>query len=397
MRRFLLSVVVATVAAGAAAGPALACGGLIGRNGSVNLVKTTTLAAYADGTEHYVTAFKFAGAGGEFGSIVPLPGVPTSVERGGDWTLQRLVREVNPPRRLSAEAGGVVTLAATSAEVLLEKRIDALDVTVLRGGAQAVGQWATEHGFLLSPDAPEVLEFYAHRSPIFLAARFNADAIRQRGVALGDGTPVHVTIPTSNPWVPLRILGLGRQPAERINADVFLLTARKPTLLPGDGAAGLELRRSEQAGSTLLDDLRSDKGMSWVPTSSWLTYLAVDASPGELTYDLAVDATGTGQPSREAAGLGAAGLAGLRGPNAETGLRGPNAETGLRGPNAETGLRGPNAETGLRGPNAGTGDDPGPGSRRMAWPVAAGAGVAVAALVTAAVIAGGRRRGERAA
>ncbi|MDQ3978957.1 MAG: hypothetical protein M3314_05325, partial [Actinomycetota bacterium] len=86
-----------------------------------------------------------------------------------------------------------------------------------------------------------------------------------------------------------------------------------------------------------------------------------------------------------------------RGPNAETGLRGPNAETGLRGPNAETGLRGPNAETGLRGPNAGTGDDPGPGSRRMAWPVAAGAGVAVAALVTAAVIAGGRRRGERAA
>ena len=29
------------------AGPALACGGLVAPNGSVNLVKTTTLAAYA--------------------------------------------------------------------------------------------------------------------------------------------------------------------------------------------------------------------------------------------------------------------------------------------------------------------------------------------------------------
>ncbi len=30
--------------------------------------------------------------------------------------------------------------------------------------------WATDHGFRLPPDAPEVLEFYAERSPIFLAA-----------------------------------------------------------------------------------------------------------------------------------------------------------------------------------------------------------------------------------
>ncbi|MGH3848403.1 MAG: hypothetical protein ACRDRT_01645 [Pseudonocardiaceae bacterium] len=59
------------------AGPALACGGLIGRNGSVNLVRTSTLAAYHEGIEHYVTSFEFAGSGGEFGSIIPLPDVPT--------------------------------------------------------------------------------------------------------------------------------------------------------------------------------------------------------------------------------------------------------------------------------------------------------------------------------
>jgi hypothetical protein len=87
MRKALLAIVTGLVVTVLGAGPALACGGLIGRNGAVNLVKTTTLAAWHDGVEHYVTAFKFAGAGGEFGSIIPLPDVPTSVERGGDWTL----------------------------------------------------------------------------------------------------------------------------------------------------------------------------------------------------------------------------------------------------------------------------------------------------------------------
>src|SRR3954471_9838066 len=78
------------------AAPALACGGLIGPNGAVNLLRTTTFAGYHDGVEHYVTAFQFAGGGGQFGSITPLPGIPTSVVKGGDWTLQRLIRETNP-------------------------------------------------------------------------------------------------------------------------------------------------------------------------------------------------------------------------------------------------------------------------------------------------------------
>ena len=303
MRRALLAMVVGAVGSVLGAGPALACGGLIGRNGSVNLVRTTTLAAWHDGVEHYVTAFKFAGAGGEFGSIIPLPDVPTSVERGGDWTLQRLVREVTPQVLTVRSAANATAAAGAPADVLLETRIDALDVTVLRGGGQAVGEWATKNGFVLTPDTPEVLDFYARRSPIFLAARFDADAARQKGVALGDGTPVHITMPTPNPWVPLRILGVGHQAGERINADVFLLTDRRPALLPGGDAAGLVVDRSEAAGDRLMTDLRSDKGMDWMPESMWLSYLKVDALPGQLTYDLAVDATGAGHPSPEAAGI----------------------------------------------------------------------------------------------
>src|SRR6187551_3375774 len=286
-----------------AAGPALACGGLIGPNGAVNLLQTTTLAAYHDGAEHYITAFQFAGGGGAFGSLTPLPGIPSSVEKGGDWTLQRLVRETEP-QLLDLRLSFGSAAASAPAEELMKVRIDALDVTVLRGGSAAVGTWATEHGFRLPPDAPEVLDFYAARSPIFLAAVFDADAAASRGQAVGDGTPVHITIPTADPWVPLRILALGKTAAERVEADVYLLTDKTPTLLPAPtGDNGLALGHSAPATRSLLDDLRSDKGMGWVPTSAWLSKVRIDASAPQLAFDLAIDATGAGAPSRIMAGL----------------------------------------------------------------------------------------------
>ena len=285
-----------------AATPVLACGGLIGPNGAVNLLRTTTLAGYHDGEEHYITAFQFAGGGGAFGSLTPLPGVPSKVEKGGDWTLQRLVRETEPAvpaaLRLSLES------AAGDAEVLMEVRIDALDVTVLRGGADEVGRWAKDNGFRLPPDAPEVLEFYAERSPIFLAAVFDADAAAERGQAVGDGTPVHVTIPTDNPWVPLRILALGKTGEERVEADVYLLNDQKPALLPAPtGENGLTLLNNEPASDSLLTDLRSDRGMEWVPSSAWLSKVRIDASADQLGFDLAIDASGAGAPSYVDAGL----------------------------------------------------------------------------------------------
>lgn len=281
--------------------PVDACAGLIGSNGAVNLGRTTTLAAYHDGVEHYVTAFEFQGGGGEFGTLIPLPDVPASVERGGDWTLQRLQLETQP-------RGGVLNFAAQEAafdgdraEVLLETRIDALDLTVLRGGGPDVAQWATEHGFRLSPDAPEVLDFYSKRSPIFLAAVFDGDAAAERGQQIGDGTPVHVTIPTDDPWVPLRILGLGKQPDDLVQADVFLLTDERPAILPVNGP-GLTLTHNQPANDLLLDDLRADAGMEWVPESAWLTKIQVDATAADLKFDLAVDAGGSA-PSRVDAGF----------------------------------------------------------------------------------------------
>jgi hypothetical protein len=109
-------------------------------------------------------------------------------------------------------------------------------------------------------------------------------------------------MPTSNPWVPLRILGLGKQAQDFVQADVYLLTDRRPALLPAPND-GLFLTHDQQANDLLLDDLRSDAGMGWVPDSAWLTKLEVNSTAADLRYDLAIDTTGANSPSRVAAGL----------------------------------------------------------------------------------------------
>ena len=229
MRRLtLLAIPAVAVAVLIGAGPAGACGGLVGENGTIQLTRTSTLAAHHDGIERYVTSFEFSGQGEEVGSIVPLPGVPTNVRRGGDWTLQRLAQEVAPPVPQAARFNEAASTA--DAEVILETQIDALDITILRGGGDAVGDWALEHGFFLTPDAPEVLDHYSHRSKVFMAARFDATRARELGQRAGDGTPIMLTIPVDEPWVPLHILSLGLGRSDVVDADVFLLTDERPTL-----------------------------------------------------------------------------------------------------------------------------------------------------------------------
>ena len=298
MRRLLLVPLVAVIVVMATGSAAYACGSLVGPNGAVNLVRTSTLAAWHDGVEHYVTNFEFASDQTSFGSIIPLPADPTKVERGGDWTLRRLAREVAPPVRALpavAEAAG-----EDGVDVLQQTRIDSLDVTILRGGGQDVARWAAQEGFDLTPDTPDVLEFYSRRSPYFMAAKFDATAAVEQGLSAGDGIPVHLTIPVDRPWVPLRILATGKPAAEPVQADVFLLTDSEPGLLAGPG---LRLERSEPASSALLDDLRADRGMGWVPGDMWLTYLKADVNVGDLDYDLAATTSHRDTPAVRDTGL----------------------------------------------------------------------------------------------
>ncbi len=303
MRRRVCLVALTFGLVGLPAVPALACAGLFDPNGAVKLGRTVTLAAHHDGVEHYVTAFKYSGGGGEFGSIIPLPSMPSKIEKGGDWTLQRLQQETTPQARTAALSAGSAE-SDQSAEEVYKTRVDALDLTVLKGGGKSVGVWAADHGFRLPPDAPEVLDFYGARSQYFMAAVFDAEAAREQDQNVGDGTTIHITIPLRDPWVPLRILGLGKTADESVDAEVYLLTDDQPALLPAAGN-GYTIERQVQASEDLLADLRSDRGMEWMPTSGMvLTHLIVGSTNPQLRYDLATDVHG-GSPSAVMAGLAA--------------------------------------------------------------------------------------------
>ena len=245
-----------------AATPALACGGLIGPNGAVNLLRTTTFAGYHDGVEHYVTAFQFAGGGGAVRLDHPAARHPDERREGRRLDAPAPDPRDEPARDLDVAAGGVRAggRRRRGPDEGQDRRPRHHRPQGRRRATSA--QWATAHGFRLPPDAPEVLDFYAQRSPIFLAAAFDADAAKARGQQVGDGTPVHITIPTANPWVPLRILALGKTGGEPVQADVYLLTDHAPALLPAP--TGVERhpprRTAQRASDGLLTDLRSDRG-----------------------------------------------------------------------------------------------------------------------------------------
>ena len=134
-----------------------------------------------------------------------------------------------------------------------------------------------------------------------MAARFDAKRAARLGQNTGDGTPIMVTMKTDAPWVPLRILSLGLGAAKVVRADVFLLTDTGPRCWPAAPVCA-SIATSPRTTS-LLTDLRSDKGMGWLPPEMWFTYLKLDVPARTLDYDLAVSVKPGAVPSLTAAGV----------------------------------------------------------------------------------------------
>jgi uncharacterized protein DUF2330 len=277
-------------------GAALACGGLVAPGHAEVLRKATTLSAWHAGYEHYVTGFQFAGNAASFGYIVPLPGVPVKIEKGGGWTLERLEREINPVRFEGLALASAPR--ANDVQVLQQVRIEALDITVVRGGGADVAAWAQKNGFDLTPDTPQVLGRYSSRGAVFALAKFDGVTAAKRGLAEGQGQTIHFTIPLRAPWIPLRILALGKVAPELVDADLFILTDRAPSLSPQTWEMpGLTLRAYGQADPSLLQDLRSDEGMGWLPAKGmWLTALSMHTPAGLIGADLSIDGGGPPVP-----------------------------------------------------------------------------------------------------
>lgn len=274
--------------------PAAACGGLISPNGSIRLTRASTLVDWHNGVEHYLTSFSYQGGGfNDFGFIVPIPAAPDRVEEGGGWTLQRLNREVQPPRPafFAASAG-----LADAAQVLETVQVKALDITVLKGSGKSVIDWCLKNHYFLNAETRAHLQVYGAGSPFFMAAKYDVARAAATQQLAGDGTPVLVTMHTPYLWVPLEILANGVQ---QVNADVYLLTdtavfASDLAALDGESpsgglvphAAGMTVPYQQRVSDQLFRDLSSDKNMGWVRRGSWLTYLRLDAPAATVEYDL---------------------------------------------------------------------------------------------------------------
>jgi hypothetical protein len=314
LRRIIGGAGVALTLLGLSAVPAAACGGLVAANGAVRLARATTMVAWHDGVEHYVTSFTYQGVATGVGWVVPLPAVPEKIIAAGRWTLQRLDREFNPPPASVQFAVAAPGLAAGSAQVLQQTQVEAVDITVLRGSAPQVIQWCKDNNFALNDETRAHIELYGKASPIFMAARYDVDAARRLGRFQGDGTPVLITMHTPHLWVPLEVLANAQDP---VDADVFLLTDRRPVTgeesslfdIPSDsvgdrlpGAEGFTVQAQEFMNLQLHNDLASDRNMSWVPNDAWVTHLVLNAPSPTVTYDMSL----TGDGVMQLASLGTA-------------------------------------------------------------------------------------------
>jgi Uncharacterized protein conserved in bacteria (DUF2330) len=307
-RKFFVPAIATAIALGLFAFqalPALACGGLVAPDGDVRLARATTFVAWHDGIERYLTSFTYqennTHSAANLGWIVPLPAVPLKIEEGGAWTLQRLNRETHPIERSPLQfANGAAT--ADSAQVLQQVKIEALNITVLRGSGQAVLDWATSNGFSMEGDTRTHLLAYAKGSPIFMAAKFDTAAARARHQIQGDGAPILITMRTPHLWVPLEVLALDSQ---QVQADLYLLTdgpvntsdvgalvGQSPVGTEIPGATGFTVAFQEKMNPTLFHDLSTDRNMGWVWQNSWVTYLSLDAPDSAVTYDLGISPNG---------------------------------------------------------------------------------------------------------
>ncbi|HUG84249.1 MAG TPA: DUF2330 domain-containing protein [Euzebya sp.] len=293
----LLTLAMALVTFGGA--PAWACGFLVAENGAIRL-DTFTAAAILDddGSAHYVTSFSFNGSPESFGAIIPLPDVPTEVERAPDWFLQRLGIETSPRLALEAPAAATAGLEDEAAEVIATYEVDALDITVLEGGGSEVLAWTDANGFDLGvgdgdiedrSDAVEMLDFYGQRSPYFAALRFDNERAVEQGLNSGDGTPVRFGFEGQDQaWIPVRVLGFDKPGTELVVAELYLMTHGRPTIMGGQ-VPGTEVvfQQDYQSGDQLIADLTDDDRAGWVPTGFTLTRIDVRTEQRLLDFDVA--------------------------------------------------------------------------------------------------------------
>ena len=267
MRPRLAATVAVVALVALTATPALACGGLIGPNGAVNLLRTTTFAGYHDGVEHYVTAFEFAGGRRTVRLAHP---------------AARACRRASSGRRLDAPAAGprdqppvpeaVFARGGRSAASGARGPPGDADRRARHHGPQGRRRRRSARGPRSTASACRPMRPRSSTSTRSAARSSWPRASRRRRrragpAAVGDGTPVHITIPTDQAVGPAAHPRPRQDRRRAVDADVFLLTDARAAASCRRRRPGLTLAHSGRRATACSTDLRSDKGMDWVPVS----------------------------------------------------------------------------------------------------------------------------------
>ena len=285
---------------------ASACGGAISNDPNYHVTESATMVAFHNGVEHYLTTFAYNATDLATGWLLPVPARP-QVEKGDATVLNQFADETERYRSTSQFHFGFG--AAAPAHVIDYTRIDSLGLTTLAGTGDGVLQWCSEQGFHVDTETASHIRTYANATQLFLAARYEA-APAAPSPSSGPGAtqsptlpsqpvasvPILLTMQVDHPWVPLELLAPHAGNAPSI--AVYLITDNRlddgEHLLGGAklddiiaGSSGLRVDASEPLPGPARDSIAGLKGMSWFPSSAWLTSLSLDATTA-VDYDLTV-------------------------------------------------------------------------------------------------------------
>lgn len=271
---------------------ALACGGLVSRDGSnVQSEKLTAALIYepqpGGGRERLVLQLSYrvnqGGSVPNFGWVMPVPGKPEVAPAPTD-IFSRLNKATTPKKNYleklfepfevksfeaTSKGIGAGALGGGSVTVVSQTRVGAFDVTVVSATEQtALTEWANRNGYTTTMLGTDAVRDYVAAGWFFvlskLAAADNGGA-NPNGLALGQSQPVLLSFDTPQAVYPWRLAAYGpdgKLASARVLPVQAYLLQKETKLAPKNNVPGLELRYAEQLESSqsaeLLKELPGD-------------------------------------------------------------------------------------------------------------------------------------------
>ena len=217
-KRILCVISVAVVLSLCFSAPALADGGLFGKEGrDISEPEQKAVIFFHAGMEELVLSVRYDGASEDFAWLVPTPDVPGVEE--SDTNLFWLMSELAPSLQTWGEDGrhkGTMNGGIEGGvDVIDELTVGAFDLTVLRADNSGdLRSWLEERGFAYDEEAEQVLDVYIERDWCFTAMRINPSFedpdYGYIDYELSEGTidPLRFTFETPEPVYPLLISSL---------------------------------------------------------------------------------------------------------------------------------------------------------------------------------------------